>query len=312
MTILNVLKKTFHRILPAIALAASPSLVEANCSTSPTWRGEPITQSYIDGLADDQAGRVKKAHLAVLSHSAISSYEAQNEIKRKLLPLILLPYKGDRGAFRKTLVDGTLLDAIEALDFDQLDSRAIGQIISAYWLNACTEQAIDLLIKHGPSWHPHRFLPVATNNAEVLFELADKTEPAYNAERLRTLGNLLEKPELAEETLQKFQVFMQSYPTEDQSEKKIDQDGVNTALSLFSEGPNSFERPKLPSNPSAFDFQLYHREWNLIAAWANVAGHCRAFENVTAELLALPSNDFWSFKSFLEASAIRCDAFLKR
>ncbi|KAJ57503.1 hypothetical protein ACMU_03070 [Actibacterium mucosum KCTC 23349] len=286
----------------AVAIAMLPGFAHANCAERPTWRGQPITQEYIDTQEDP----VVRAHLEIARYWAGFSVDRQKSLKRKLMPPAIYSHEGDKGEFRKKLVAGTLLDVVDAIDFGSEPHRFRHEGIEAYWLNGCVDEAIQVLMG-GPGASADQYqIPIATSSADLMYELADRFEDDASRQQKLTVARLLEKPDAAEEILRAYLGYIEANTDKSDLEDHVERSAIRTALSLFSDGPLVLDRPELPHQPSQHDVQAYYRSWNLIVGWSLLAGHCDAFETAKSELLVFPDSTIWSFDEFLAAAAIRC------
>ena len=91
----------------------------ANCYDTPTWHGEPLTPSFLDGLEHG----VRRASLSMLLLSEEPANERRIELKRRLIRTALIQFDGDRGELRKKLLEGTLYDVIKRIDFRTLKAE---------------------------------------------------------------------------------------------------------------------------------------------------------------------------------------------
>ncbi len=280
----------------------------AACFDSPTWKEQPITQDFIDQL--DQTDRTGRAHFGMLVLGGHSVEQRRNDLRRHLMSAALLHHKGDRRALRQELSKGTAAEIVQAIDVSKLNSLDKSRVTEILWLNGCTKEAMDLLESGALRWRSHAYLPVATSNAPLLFEIANAAQEheGIHQEKLRALGNLILNPETAEQTLLDFSFYISSKMTNDARNDSIHLIGPIFAMHLLGVEGVDFERPSLPDNPSRADQSLYLEQWTDIAAWGNFLGACETVSEVTEDLLRLADQPTSINRSFLEASVVRCFA----
>lgn len=299
----------YIRSLAGALFMTLPTMAWAACFASPTWQDQPLHEEYIEQIEPLQG--LRHAHLKTSNLAHRSANERRMDLRRHLISAALLQHEGDRSAFRKTLVNGTMLDIVQSIDVSRLQPLGRARMIEIYWLNGCTEEALNHLEADGSLWSNHNFLPIASGNAPLIFKLAERVAEEgndYLSNRLQAFGSLLDNPEMAAETLGKFLNYILTNNESRPNEELADFAGLTLALSLVKDKGPTFEPPMLPPNPSQLDLQNYYIKWISVAAWASVAGHCDEVEQLTVDLLEVPHEGLSTFRALLEATAIHCFA----
>ncbi|SMO85291.1 hypothetical protein [Ruegeria faecimaris] len=279
----------------------------ADCFDTPTWHDEPLTQLFLDGLGDGKEQDVRRASLTMLLMSKEPAREQRDELKFYLMRTALMQFDGDKGALRKKLQDGSLYDVIQLTDFSRSNPRDQSRIISAYWLNGCVEEALELLASTNNSLTSQYYMPIATGDAELLRSLAQRLEPGgYHQKRLITFAKLLESPDTKEETLQEFLDYLESERTGAESEDWIDSTGVKVALNVIRGQQPDLEL--LPTEPvyDPVELELSGMRFSAYVAWMGAAGFCEATWKTSFVLLGTPAKSMPFNRELLEASVIRC------
>lgn len=277
--------------------------VLADCFDTPTWQGESLTQSYVDGLEQS----VRRASLSMLLLSEEPAQEKRDELERLLMRTALIQFDGDRGALRKKLLEEPLYDVIQLIDFARSNPRDQSNIMAAYWLNGCVEKSLDLLATATNPLTSQYYMPIATEDTELLRSLAERLEPGgYQRRRLLTFAKLLERPDAKEDILQEFLDFLVSEMKDGEIEDAIDAAGLTIALNTIRNQRPDLEL--LQSQPSidVTDRKLNGMRFSAFVAWMSAAGYCEATWKTSFVLLGSSPETMPLHRELLEASVIRC------
>lgn len=150
-------------------------------------------------------------------------------------------------------------------------------------------------------------MPIATGDTDLLRRLAERLEPdGYQQRRLLTFGELLERPDAKEETLQEFSNFLAAEMKEGELEEGIDGAGLRIALNASRNQPPDLE--SLSSEPSndITETKLNGMRFSAFVAWMSAAGYCEATWKTSFVLLGISPEAMPLNRELLEASVIRC------
>ncbi len=191
------------------------------------------------------------------------------------MSVALLQFDGDRGRLRKELKEGSLYDVVQHIDFERSKPQGQNRIISAYWLNGCVDEALELLALAEYPWSFYSYLPIATGDTSLLRALANRSEIGeYHSRRLLAFAHALENHEATEEVLQEFLDYSNMQREDADSRETTDGPGLSYVLALI-----RGEVPELNVSALTFDTEHELREVTMMrlssyVAWASVSVHC--------------------------------------
>ncbi len=279
----------------AVGVAIAEMTV-AGCFDSPTWRGEPMSQSFIDSEIAAGASEERVALLQVLLRTENVARARRDSAAGRLIPQALITYDGDRTAMRRKMKAGDLSDLVRLLNFEtsERDGRPF-QVASLLWLNGCPDEAFDTLTRHPWLTRSLNILPLATGNTELARTLlASEQDGQPNGFHVALL-DLADSPEDARRILRRFIDRLDAEVGEIAAEDQFPRFGAETLLAAL-------ERRDAPPAPDTWREYRYAS----LAALFSALDACSPVEGLIAEMEQLPLGRDDGWRVMLDVAAVRC------